>query len=941
MGDIKKMLHPGTVALIGASEKEGSIGRAIMDNLLKANVQLFPVNINNKKILGIESFSNIKNINKHIDLAIIATPADTVASVVEDCGKAGVDGVIVISSGFRETGQEGLEKENKLLKIKEKYGIRIMGPNCLGIFVSSLNLNTSFMKISPEQGKIAFISQSGAMGSSIIDWAASRHIGFSFFASMGSMVDIDFGDMIDYLGDTPDTRSIIIYMESMSNVRKFMSAARGFARNKPIIVIKAGRFNESRKASKSHTGAMAGEDSMYDAAFRRAGIVRLKEIEDIFNVVELLASARLPKGPSLGIITNSGGPGVLATDKLIELGGKLADLSDKTLQELNAFLPKFWSKGNPIDILGDADTERFGNTLKVCLENDEFDGALAILTPQQTVVPEEHAAVVSEIAKNSNKPVITAWMGGEEVAKAREVFTQNGIPTYETPESAIEAYQYLYKYSRNLKLLYETPAEMPMDKMPTVARPTTAVSKIKSRLKKIFGIKSEEKPKQEASQLDHYLQSTGKQVLKELIDKALKEGRTLLSEEEAKTFLKHYDIPFSPSTMAKDIDEALNIAATVGYPVALKISSPDISNKTDIGGIVAGIGSENELREEYHNMLSRIHEKLPDARIQGITIQRMLDKIDYELILGTKKDSNFGSVILFGQGGMAAELFRDFSIGLPPLNQTLARLLIEDTNASNMLRGFRNISPADQTQLEQIILSFSNMIIDFPDIVEMDINPLAISSGDVIALDARIIIEKIPEEIKNPYSHLIITPYPVRYNQHWQLTDGTNVLLRPIRSEDEPLEYEMLSTLSDQSRKLRFFVDIKDINHEMLTRFCNIDYDREMAIVAELGSDDERKIVGIGRLIIDHDFKAGEFAIVIHDKYQNMGLGQKLTDIILGIALEKGLEKVYATILPINYRFLHICKKLGFTVFPENAGIIRIELPLKHYKPVVKETPSV
>jgi acetyltransferase len=888
MGDIKKMLNPRTVAFIGASDKEGSVGKAVMDNMAKAQLEkFFPIHKTKKSILGQDTFESISSINSHIDLAIIATPADTVPDLVEECGRAGVDGVIVISAGFKETGKEGQERENRLLKIKEKYGIRIMGPNCLGIVKPSLNLNTSFMKINPEPGRIAFISQSGAMGSAVIDWATSRHIGFSLFASVGSMLDIDFGDMIDYLGDTPDTRSIIIYMESMYNVKKFMSAARGFARNKPIIVIKSGRFSESQKAAKSHTGAMAGEDRIYDAAFKRAGVVRVKEIDDIFNVAELLSSARLPKGPSLGIVTNSGGPGVLATDRLIELGGKLAELSPKTLNDLNAFLPTFWSKGNPIDILGDADTQRLGNTIKVCLENDEFDGVLAILTPQQTVVPEEHAATVAEISKSGNKPVITAWMGGPEVAKARELFIHADIPTYETPESAIEAYQYLYNYSRNLEQLYETPEELPLDQAPP------------------------------------------KNNLKALINRVMKEGRTLLTEEESKRFLAYYGIPVTTTALARTPDEAVNIANVAGYPVVIKIASPDISHKTDVGGVVTGITSEKQLIKEYKAMIARIQEKVPNAQIHGISVQPMVEKVDYELILGSKKDTEFGSVILFGLGGIAAEFFKDFSIGLPPLNQTLARRLIEDTKAFNMIRGFRNIAPLDQTQLEQIVASFSNLITDFPEIVEMDINPLAVSRGKPIALDARIVIERVPVDARNPYPHLVITPYPSRYIQPWKMMDGSAILLRPIRPEDEPLEYEMLSTMSEESRKLRFFVDIKNITHEMLTRFCNIDYDREMAFVAEIGSGDDRRIVGISRLIIDSDFRTGEFAVAVHDSFQGLGLGHKLIDLIIGIAIEKGLDTIYATVLSINYRMLRIGQKMGFTTTDVSDGTVKIGLQLK------------
>ncbi|MCX9084048.1 MAG: bifunctional acetate--CoA ligase family protein/GNAT family N-acetyltransferase [Candidatus Methanoperedens sp.] len=849
MGDLKLMLDPETVALIGATEREGSVGRTIMENLLKLNKKIFPVNPERKKVLGVECYPDLNSIPENIHLAIIATPARKVPQIVEECGRIGVEGIIIVSAGFKEIGEEGKKLEEEIIEIRKKYGLRIIGPNCLGIIRPNIGLNASFLKADPEPGKIAFLSQSGALGTAILDWAINAHIGFSMFASLGSMIDVDFGDLIDFLGDDPETRSIMIYMESVGNAKKFMSATRGFARNKPVIIVKTGRFSQSAKAALSHTGAMAGDDRVYDAAFKRAGAIRVKEVSDLFNAAAVLDSKHLPKGPRLAIITNAGGPGVMATDALIELGGELAKLSNTNLEEMDSFLPKYWSKSNPIDVLGDADIERYVNSLNVCLKDSQVDGILIIYTPQGMAVPDELAGAISEIAKKATKPIITVWMGGEGVLKAREIFIQNDIPHYETPEEAVKTYMYMHNYGRNLELLYETPSELPVDMAPP------------------------------------------KSNLKALITRVAKEGRTILTEEESKRFLLNYGIPTTGAYPVKTVDEAVTLANKIGYPVVLKISSPDLSHKTEVGGVIIGIRSDEILIEEYDNLMKRVREKAPQARINGVTVQKMIENIDYEIMLGSKKDNYFGSVILFGMGGITAEIFGDFSIGLPPLNQTLARRLMEDTKIFKMIQGFRGKPPADLRQLDQIIVSFSNLIADFPEIVEMDINPLAISNGKAHALDARIIIDKTFDQTAH-YPHLVITPYPTKYVVPWKTTDGTEVLLRPIRPEDEPLEYEMLSSLSEQSLKDRFFQVIKNITHEMLTRYCNIDYDRDMAIVVEIKDHGKKKLVGTGRIIIDPDFKKGEFAVVVRDDYQRKGIGYKLLDMLIGIAAEKELEMI-------------------------------------------------
>ena len=888
MADLKKIFSPKTIAVIGASESEGSVGKALTENLLLPNNRkIFPVNPNRKSILGIDSYARIADIPEQIDLAVIATPAQTVPGIIEECGKSGVEGVIIVSAGFKETGKTGEKLEEQIKEIRRTYGMRIIGPNCLGVIRPVNRLNASFLRVHPEPGKIAFISHSGALGSAILDWAINAHIGFSLFVSLGSMIDVDFGDMIDFLGDDPDTKSIMLYMEGIGNARKFMSAARGFARNKPIIILKPGRFTESAKAAMSHTGAMAGDDQVYDAAFKRAGVIRIKGIEDLFNTAEVLHSKNLPKGLDLAVITNAGGAGVIATDSILESGGKIAQLSEDSLKTLDLNLPKFWSKSNPIDVLGDADTGRYVMAVNICINDPNVHGIIIIYTPQGAANPEELAKAIADISKKSYKPIITVLMGGMKVEGAKKITLENNIPTYETPEEAIKTYMYMYRYGKNIQLLYETPEELPVDQAPP------------------------------------------KNNLKVFIAELHKEGRTILTEEESKRFLANYGIPVIKPYLTNNPDEAINISNSIGYPVVIKIVSPDITHKSDIGGVVTGIYSDGQLRKEYEGLLNRVREKAGQAKITGISVQKMIEKIDYEIILGAKKDRDFGSVILFGMGGTTTEIFKDISIGIPPLNQTLARRLMEETKVHRMIQGYRGRPPADMKNLEQILVSFSNLIVDFPEISEIDINPLAISNGKGYALDARIALEMDTSRYTIPYQHLVITPYPTRYVLPWRLSDGTDVILRPIRPEDEPLEHEMLQTLSEDTLRGRFFQILKKISHEMLVRFCNIDYDREMAIIAEFKESEKKRIIGIGRLIIEPDFKKSEFAVIVHDEFQGKGMGYKLVDMLIGIAQEKGLGEVYGTVLTDNVRMLRVCEGLGFRITHLPDGISKVRLTLR------------
>ncbi|HUI85982.1 MAG TPA: GNAT family N-acetyltransferase [Nitrososphaerales archaeon] len=882
------MFNPKVVALIGASEREGTVGCALMKNLLlgKDRIKIYPINPNRPTILGIKTYPSIDAVPEHVDLAVVATPAKTVPGVVDECGKAGVSGAVVISAGFSEAGPDGKKLEDETKAICAQYKMRLMGPNCVGFVRPTTSLNATFLRDNPSPGSIAFISQSGALGSAILNWAIGSNVGFSFFASVGAMVDIQFGDLIDYLGEDPMTKSIIIYMESIGSAKRFMSAARGFARTKPIIVLKAGKYNTGAKAAMSHTGSMAGDFEVYDAAFKRVGVVRVNEISDLFDCAAVLGAKQLPAGPRIAVITNAGGPGVMASDFITDWGVEMAKLTPESVQILDQMLPSYWSHGNPVDVLGDADVKRYEAALQVCINDPNVDGVLAVYTPVAISPPTEIADAVLRVKALAQKPLLTVWMGEEGVREARKKFRAGNVPTYETPEEAVKAYTFMYRYNRNLELLYQTPAELPVN----IAPP--------------------------------------KSHLEVVIRKASKEGRTLLSQVDADRFLDVYGIRRLEGGLATSPDEAAEIARNVGYPVVLKIMSQDIVHKTDIGGVVVGIGSREQLADEYRKMMDRVRTAKPDARIDGVYVQKMAPKIDYELILGAKRDRDFGEVVLFGMGGIGVELFRDFSVGLPPLNQVLAKRMIEETRIYKALsKGLRDKAPVDLLTVEESVVRFSNLIADFPEIVEMDINPLIVSGQKLYAADARILLDLTTPRPTQAYSHLVIVPYPTKYVIPWVMNDGREVTLRPIRPEDEPMEHEFVKGLSEETSRRRFFSVIKDMSHDSLVRFCNIDYDREMAFVAEVRENGKRVEIAVGRLIMEPRENRGEFAVVVADRYQDQGLGTKLVDMLIGVAEEKGLESIYGLVLPENIEMITVCENLGFKVSRQEDNMF-VELKL-------------
>jgi acetyltransferase len=891
--NLDKIFNPKSVAVVGASDEEGTVGYTLMKNLTESNYdgKVYPVNIRKKEILGLKACQSVEQLPEAVDLAIVATPSKTVPDIVEQCGKAGIIGIIILSAGFKEIGPEGKALEDKILQIQKKYNLRIIGPNCLGIIHPDINLNATFTGKMPKPGNMAFISQSGALGSAILDWALHENIGFSHFVSLGSMIDVAFGDLIDYFGTDPRTKSILMYIEGIVDARKFMSAARHFARSKPIIVVKAGKFAESAKAAASHTGSLTGEDMVYDAAFKRAGMVRVDEVNDLFNSAEVLGTQPLPKGPNLAIITNAGGPGVMATDSLLTRGGRLAELSQNSMDELNSILPHYWSRGNPVDILGDAEAERFRKAVELCLDDESVDGVLIIYAPQAVANPAEIAKSIVDLWRAKqfhNKTILTCFMGYGEVEEANRILNQNNIPTYSTPEQAVKAYMYMYQYERNLELLYETPEELPVD------------------------IISPKRP------------------LAVILRNAAEENRELLNEAEAKTFLEYYDIPVARSFVARTPDEAVIVASRVGYPVVAKILSPQIVHKSDTGGVVLDINDEAELREAFDRIARRAKEFAPDVEILGVTVQHMVEKRGQEVILGAKRDPLFGPVILFGMGGVGVEVFKDFALGLPPLNQTLARRIMEETKVFQLLKGYRNVPPANIKQLQEIMVRFSQMLVDFPQLKEVDINPLLANESQVIALDARIVIDKERVFAKiEPHQHLVISPYPKKFETLWKLRDGRTVLLRPIKPEDEPMWLEMFQSFSEESIRYRFFEIIKDTPHEVRVRYCNIDYDREIAIVAELTEQGRRKILGVVRSIVEPDGRSGEIAFIIADPWQGLGLGTKMIEYVIEICKEKGLETLYGIMLRDNRRAIRVMKDMGFAVEYRDDGTVKGTLNLK------------
>lgn len=870
--NIDRIFNPGAIAVIGASEKAGSVGSTLMLNLVQSGFEgdLFPVNPRHKTIHGLKSIPSILKAEHSIDLAVIATPIATVPDIVKECVQKAVKGAIIVSAGGKEAGTKGQEIEAQIARYAREGGLRVIGPNCLGIICPQRNLNASFAGHMPYKGNLAFISQSGAICSAILDLSMQEGFGFSHFVSIGSMVDVDFGDLIDFLGADPQVSSILLYIESLTHVRKFMSAARAVSRSKPIIVLKSGRSPAGTKAAASHTGAMAGEDIVYDAAFMRAGIVRVDTIGELFDCAELMARQPRPTGTRLAVITNAGGPGVMAADALSRYGSEPTEPKPETLAKLDAILPSLWSRSNPIDILGDASPQRFADAVEICVGAREFNGVLVILSPQAMTDPTAVAEMLASTFQKKRYPLFTAWMGGVDVAKGKEILNQAGITTYDTPEQAIRAFLYMVDYSRNLKILQEIPPKLPR---------SIAFDRPQAR---------------------------------EIIGTALGGKRPILTELESKALLALYGLPVNRTEKAASAQGAVRLANMIGYPLVMKIISPDILHKTDADGIRLDLRSEADVRKAYDEIIANAKGYDAEADIQGVSLQSMIQQPDYEILLGAKQDENFGPVILFGMGGIFTEALQDRAIGLPPLNVLLARRLMENTKIYALLKGYRNRPPADMELIEEMILRLSQLVVDFPEIVELDMNPVLVRAGKPCVVDARVILAspRRPSPL-----HLVISPYPAELESREVTSGGLSIFVRPIRPEDAPILVNLFDTLSPTSIYYRFFGHLKSLPHSMLVRFTQVDYDREIDLVAvDEGDKGEERMLGVARLITDPDGKRAEFAILTGDPWHGKGVGARLLEISLRIAKNRGVETVWGTVLQENQGMLALGRKLGFKI---------------------------
>ncbi|OHB80215.1 MAG: GNAT family N-acetyltransferase [Planctomycetes bacterium RBG_16_64_10] len=876
--NLDKIFNPKRIAVFGASNNPTSVGFTVLRNLIGSGFGgvVYPVNPKHESVQGIQAYPNLSGLPHVPDLAVICTPAVTVSGIVRACGEAGTRGILIISAGFREIGPEGRQLEDQLLVEQRKFkDMRILGPNCLGIMVPGISLNASFAASAPRKGHVGFISQSGALCTSVLDWANEEGIGFSHFISVGNAIDVSVGDLIDYLGTSAATRSIILYVESITGAREFMSAARAFSRTKPIVAYKGGRFAESAQAAASHTGALAGVDAVYDAAFQRAGVERINEVTDMFDCAELLARQRPPRGDRLAVVTNAGGPGVMAIDALIGRNGRVAPLADATIEALNQCLPRFWSHGNPVDVLGDAPPERYAAAMQAVLSDDGVDAVLVVLTPQAMTDPTATAQAVAEVAREARKPVLAAWMGGAMVSDGMQILGQAGVPAYRAPEMAVRAFMHLVSYARNLEILHVTPRDIPVD-----------------------------------FQLD-------RKRLRGLFDTLLTEGNELLSENVSKALLEAYEIPVTRPYLARTAEEAVRVARDQsGYPAVMKIHSPDITHKTDVAGVVLNLGTDDAVRAAFEAMVETAKERRPEARITGVTLQAMVSHPNsFELLLGAKKDPVFGAVIMVGMGGTAAEVFRDRALGLPPLNEALARRMLESLKSWPLIQGYRGKPGADIDKLIEIIMRFSYLVADYPEIKEVDVNPLLVTPHRAIALDARVLVDRDPAiQPIRPYAHLAISPYPEEFVATRQLADGVPVMLRPIKPEDEPMWHHLLGSCSPESLRYRFSGAFKQTTHEMATRFCFIDYDREIGIVAEVTEDRQRRLIGVGRLVADVDHVTAEFAILVADRWHGRGIGGQLTDYCLEVAKQWGVRRIVAETATDNAPMLHLFRSRGFDV---------------------------
>jgi acetyltransferase len=887
-------LHPlfnaSSVAVFGASEREDSVAGILFRNLRNAGYsgQVYPVNPKHEAIFGERCYANTSELPETPELALIATPASTVAQIMEACGQRGIRHAIVLSAGFREVGAQGTAMEEAVLTVARKHGIRFIGPNCLGIQRPGIGLNATFSQGATLVGDLALVSQSGALCTSMLDWAETNGIGFSSVISTGASADLDFGEILDYLAYDSKTKGILLYIEGIRDARRFMSALRATSRFKPIVLVKVGRHAAGSKAVQSHTGALVGSDAVFDALVRRAGVVRVNTILQLFASARALATHIQPTGNRLAIVTNGGGPGVMATDRAVDLGVRLAELAPATIEKLDAVLPANWSHGNPLDIIGDAAADRYHAAVQGCLEDENVDGVLVMLTPQAMTKPTEAAQAVIEVAKNSLKPVLTCWMGEAQVEAGRRLFKEAGIPYFTTPEPAVEVFSYLSAFYENQRQLMQTPGPLSQQTEPDV----------------------------EGARL--------------IIENALAHGRHLLNEVESKALLAAFHIPVAQTLIARSPMEAMLMSQQMGFPVAMKINSPDVTHKSDVHGVRLNLSSGQAVRSAFGEMLAEVKRMQPEATLDGVVIEPMVSRPHArEVLLGMTSDPVLGPVIVFGAGGVDVEAFQDRAVTLPPLNHYLARDLIGRTRVATLLGSFRNRPPVDMAALENVLLRLSEMVCELPWLAELDINPLLVDEHGALALDARVVIApRVPSSDR--YGHMAIHPYPAHLVTHWQLPDGNNVLIRPIRPEDAELTQAFVRSLSEETKYFRFMDAVRELSPTMLARLTQIDYTREMALLAVAEIDGREVELGVARYAINLDGVSCEFALVVDDHWHKQGIAHKLMDVLMDVARSKGLKEMEGEVLKTNHTMLKLVEGLGFRIepHPEDDTVRRISRAL-------------
>jgi acetyltransferase len=889
---LKSLFTPESVALFGASDRENSVGGVVFRNLLDSGFEgeVYAINPKREEVQGQKAYASLDAVNKPVDLAVVATPAASIPAIVEACGEHGVHMMLILSAGFRETGPEGRKLEDRVTRLVKQYDIRLMGPNCLGIIRPDKQLNITFGHNNAKPGNLAFVSQSGAICTAILDWAEMNDIGFSAVVSTGIAADLDFGDYLDYLVSDPKTRSILLYIEGIMDSRRFMSSLRAAARVKPVIALKVGRHPAGAEASMSHTGALVGSDKTFSAALSRSGVLRVKSIGQLFAAAKALSSTHY-RGASekLVIITNGGGPGVMAADRAIDQDIELSTLADETVEALNEVLPSVWSHGNPVDIIGDAPPERYQKAIDICLDDPGVDGAIVILTPQAMTQPTAVAKAVIASAEKNSKPILTSWMGGSQVEEGRQLLNNAHIPDFRTLENAVDAFSYLARYNKNQRLLLQTPARIAGGQRP---------------------------PDIEGARL--------------IIEGVLTEQRRILTEPESIAILNAFRIPSVQNGVAHSANEALIIAETIGFPIAMKVLSTDISHKSDAGGVRLNINTAHEVRGAYRNLIEQVKLAEPDAHIAGVTVEKMYrSKNGRELMIGIVRDPVFGPVISFGSGGTSVEIMGDSAISLPPLNRRLAHDLITRTRVSRMLGSFRNMPPVDLDVLVDVLLRVSSMASELPWIQEMDINPLIMDETGIVAVDSRIRVE-FPKPSTDPYDHLAIHPYPIQLVNRIQLSDGTDIVIRPIRPEDAEIEQAFVRSLSDKSRYFRFMNTIQELSLEMLVRFTQIDYYNEMALIAVTREKGAEVQIGVARYMTNPDKKSCEFALVISDNWQGRGIGRQLMRKLMEVARDRDLETMEGQVLSNNFTMLSLMTSLNFTigVDQDDSGVKRVEKQL-------------